>query len=47
MSVKKRGSKYVVTNRAGTKTLGTHASKAAADRQLQAIEASKQRSGKK
>ena len=41
MTVSKRGSKWVVTNKAGTKTFGTHASKKDADAQLRAIEASK------
>ena len=37
----KRGNKYVVTNKARTKILGTHPTYAAALKQLQAIEASK------
>ena len=39
-TVEKRGSKYVVLSEAG-KVLGTHDTKAAADAQLRAIEASK------
>jgi hypothetical protein len=39
--IKKRGSKFVVTNKAGTKVLGTHPSKEAAAKQLAAIEISK------
>jgi hypothetical protein len=39
--VRKRGNKYVVTNEAGTKTLGTHPNRASAVKQLQAIEAHK------
>ena len=45
--IKKRGSHYVVTNKAGTKVLGTHSSKKKAVKQLQAIEASKHAHGKK
>lgn len=37
----KRGDKYVVTNEAGTKVLGTHDSRKKALKQLQAIESSK------
>lgn len=49
MAVRKRGNKFVVTNKAGTKVLGTHNTRAAANRQLRAIEASKarRRKGKK
>lgn len=43
MSIKKQGSQYVVTNKAGTKVLGKHSSKAAATKQLRAIEASKRK----
>lgn len=38
--ISKRGSKYVVLSRHG-KVLGTHSTRAAATRQLRAIEASK------
>lgn len=41
MSVKKRGSKFVVTDRSGKKVLGTHPTKEKADAQLRAIEANK------
>jgi len=43
MSIKKQGSKFVVTNKAGTKTLGTHPTRGAALSQLRAIEASKKK----
>ena len=43
MSIKKKGSKWVVTNKAGTKTLGTHSTKKAALKQLAAVEAKKKR----
>ena len=43
--VKKRGSKWVVTNKAGDKTLGTHDSKESADKQLAAIEIHKHMHG--
>lgn len=46
MSVRKRGSKFVVTNKAGTRVLGTHKTRAAAVRQLRAVEAAKHRRGK-
>jgi hypothetical protein len=46
MTIKKTKSGYKVTNKAGTKTLGTHKSKAAAARQLAAIEISKKKRGK-
>jgi hypothetical protein len=39
--IKKRGDKFVVTNKSGTKVLGTHPSKEAAAKQLAAIEISK------
>ena len=39
--IKKRGSKYVVTDSSGRKVLGTHPSKAKALDQLRAIEANK------
>lgn len=39
--IKKQGNKFVVTNKAGTKVLGTHASKEKAQKQLAAIEISK------
>lgn len=39
--IKKRGDKWVVMNKNGTKVLGTHDSKAKAERQLRAIEANK------
>ena len=45
--IKKKGSKYVVKNKKGTKTLGTHETKKAAKEQLQAIEASKAKRKKK
>lgn len=41
MSVKQRGSKFVVTDKSGRKVLGTHPTKSAANAQLRAIEASK------
>lgn len=44
--IKKRGGKYVVTNEAGTKTLGKHATRAKALAQLRVIEISKHRRGK-
>jgi hypothetical protein len=40
-SIKKRGSKWVVTDRSGKKTLGTHPSRKKALAQLRAIEISK------
>lgn len=46
MVVKKRGSQFVVQSKAG-KTLGTHKSRVAANRQLRAVEASKARSRKR
>jgi len=39
--IKKQGNKFVVTNKAGTKVLGTHPSKEKAQKQLAAIEISK------
>lgn len=39
--VKKRGNKWVVTNKNGTKTLGKHDSREDAVKQLQTIEANK------
>ena len=44
MSIKRVGKKWVVTNRAGTKVLGKHNTKAKALAQLRAIEAEKARS---
>lgn len=41
-----RGGKILVTNKAGTKVLGTHESEASADSQLKAIHASQARRGK-
>ncbi len=43
--IRKEGKKYVVRSMAGKK-LGTHSTKASADRQLRAIEANKHRRGK-
>lgn len=39
----KRGNKYCVTNKAGTKTLGCHSNRAKAVKQLQAVEVSKKK----
>lgn len=39
--IRKRGDKWVVLNEEGTKVLGEHPTKEAADKQLAAIEASK------
>ena len=39
--IKKQGNKFVVTDKAGSKVLGTHASKEKAQKQLAAIEISK------
>lgn len=45
--IRKRGGKYVVLDKAGKKKLGEHKTKAAAQRQLAAIEiAKKKRKGK-
>lgn len=44
--IRKQGSKYVVKNKAGTKTLGTHDTRAKALDQLRAIEANKRKAGK-
>ena len=44
--IKKKGTKFVVTNKAGTKVLGTHPSKEQALQQLRAIEASKNKKKK-
>ena len=41
--IRKVGSKYQVTNRSGTKVLGTHSTRKKAEQQLVAIEASKNR----
>lgn len=41
--IKKVGSKYQVTNRSGTKVLGTHKTRKGAEAQLAAVEASKNR----
>lgn len=46
MVVKKEGNKYVVRSKAGKK-LGEHTTRAAAERQLRAVEASKARRKKK
>ena len=43
MSIVKRGGKYLVMNKAKTKTLGTHSSRAKAVKQLQAVEINKRR----
>jgi len=43
MAIRKRGSKHVVTNKAGTRVLGSHSTRKAAVRQLRAIEASKKK----
>ena len=47
MSVKKKGNKWIVTDKSGKKILGTHDTKKEADRQLRAVEASKSRENKK
>ena len=39
--IQKRGNKFVVTDKAGTKVLGTHSSESKAKKQLAAIEISK------
>lgn len=41
MSIRKQGRQWEVTNRAGTRVLGRHATKAEAQAQLRAIEAAK------
>jgi len=41
MAIRKRGNKFVVTNRKGDKVLGTHNTKGEAVAQLRAIEISK------
>ena len=46
MSVRKRGNKFVVTDSSGKKVLGTHSTRAAANRQLRAVEASKSKKKK-
>lgn len=46
MAIRKRGNKFVVTNKAGTKVLGTHRTRKAALKQLAAIEISKARKKK-
>lgn len=46
MAIRKRGNKFIVTNKAGTKVLGTHNTRKEALKQLAAIEASKKRRGK-
>jgi hypothetical protein len=47
MTVKRRGTSYVVTDSSGKEVLGTHKTKKAALAQLGAVEASKKRRGKK
>jgi len=46
MAIKRRGKKFIVTDRSGSKILGTHDTSAAAIKQLAAIEASKKQRGK-
>ncbi len=46
MSIKKKGSKFVVTDRSGKKVLGTHDTKSEAQKQLAAIEISKKKRDK-
>jgi len=46
MAIRKRGNKFIVTNKAGTKVLGTHNTRKEALKQLAAIEAGKKRRGK-
>jgi len=46
MAIQKRGKKFVVTNQAGTRVLGTHITRKAALAQLAAIEISKKRKRK-
>jgi hypothetical protein len=43
VSIEKRGSRYVVTDESGRQVLGIHKTKAEAQDQLAAIEASKRR----
>lgn len=43
MAIKKRGNKWVVTDRTGKKILGTHSTKDSALKQLRAVEANKKR----
>jgi len=43
MSIRKRGDKWEVVNKAGTKVLGTHSSRPKAVKHLQAIEINKRR----
>lgn len=43
MSIKKRGNKWIVTDKSGKRILGTHTSREAAVKQLRAIEANKHR----
>ena len=45
--ISKKGSKWQVKNKEGTKVLGTHATKAEAQKQLAAIEISKAKSKSK
>ncbi len=47
MAIEKRGKKFVVTNKAGTKVLGRHPTRKTAVSQLRAVEASKARRAKK
>lgn len=47
MTVRKRGSKFIVVDSSGKKLLGTHTTRAAANRQLRAVEASKTKEKKK
>lgn len=44
--IRKQGNKYVVLNKTGTKTLGKHSTKKAAQKQLAAIEANKHKRGR-
>ena len=46
MAIKKRGNEWVVTSKDGKKVLGRHKTRAAALKQLAAVEASKKRRGK-
>lgn len=45
--IKKSGSKYVVTDKSGKKTLGKHSSKKKAQKQIAAIEISKAKKKRK